>query len=451
MRIFKQLSKATLLDIASLAWPMAFNAILLQSVTIIDLLLVASLGDVSVAAYGLAGAIVAFVLGVQFAIANGTQLVLSRAVGAGIKEKIGLEIASGWVANVGFSLAALLILLLGVEPIIYTITQNVGVAEQAIRYVLVSLLLLFFSSVSQVIAVYFNASKKSRIPLYGFLLEIPLNVACSAILIYGLLGAPELGLEGAAWGSVIAVTVRFLYLTYCFNREKLKGHIAGMSQVCLDSVKSHLDEVIPIVANFIVLLTGQMLFQALFAQLPVTSYAAITLILPWIKIGSLFVNSWAQSSTIIVSQYIGKDDYKLIPLFVMQSKFVTTLISLLMVLGFFLFSCYVSVLYPNLSDETILALTLIAPVYCVIPIFRTNNMFCGNMIRAMGDSYMIVRINVITIWVISLPLCAALIYFDAHLALVFGVVLFDEMLKFFPFEKILRRRLYFYSKKESTD
>ncbi|MGB5444988.1 MAG: hypothetical protein WBM99_05700, partial [Psychromonas sp.] len=72
MQLFKNLSKQNLLDITSIAWPMAFNAILLQSATIIDLLLVASLGDVSVAAFGVAGAIVAFVIGVQFAIANGT-------------------------------------------------------------------------------------------------------------------------------------------------------------------------------------------------------------------------------------------------------------------------------------------------------------------------------------------------------------------------------------------
>ena len=77
-------------------------------------------------------------------------------------------------------------------------------------------------------------------------------------------------------------------------------------------------------------------------------------------------------------------------------------------------------------------------------------MFCGNMIRAMGDSYLIVRINIITQWIISLPLCALMIYLDAPLYVVFGVMLFDEILKWQPFRKTLANRLKFYEKTEQV-
>jgi putative MATE family efflux protein len=402
------------------------------------------LGDVPVAAFGIAGAITSFIIGIQFAIANGTQLVLSRAVGAGNIYDIGLAVSAGWLVNLGFSFIALIALIFGTEPLIHLITHDESVALQAIRYVKISLLILFFSSISQVIAVYFNATKKTRIPLYGFLLEIPINVICSAVLIFGLFGAPAMGLAGAAWGSVIAICVRFLYLVFRFNQERQQGHVAGFNKVKPLTIKTHLDEVIPIVANFMVLLTGQLLFQALFAQLSVSSYAAITLILPWIKIGSIFVNSWAQSSTIMVSQLIGADDYKRIKQLVLDSKWVATLISFLMVAVFYLFSLSIPHLYTQLSQETINALAIIAPGYILIPLFRTNNMFCGNMIRAMGDSYLIVRINIITQWCIALPLCALLIFLKAPLLATFGVILLDEMLKFYSFRSTLMRKLASY-------
>ena len=443
-QLFRNLSKKTLLDITNVAWPMAFNAILIQSTTLVDLLLIAGLGDVAVAGYGIAAAIVAFVIGVQFAIANGTQLVLSRAVGGGDINKIGAEVASGWVANLGFSVVALIFLLFTVDPIIHLISHDPAVAEQAISYVRASLCLLLFSSFSQVIVVYFNANKKSRIPLYGFMIEIPLNVLCSIVLVNGLWGAPEMGLAGAAWGSVAAVFVRFSYLLYRFNEEKLKGFVAGFNVVSRASVKAHLDEVIPIVANFVVLLIGQMLFQVLFAQLPVSSYAAITLILPWIKIGSMFVNSWTQASTIFVSQLLGKSDFKAIPPFVAQSRLIATLMSFLMVIGFYIFSQLIPHMYHNLSSETLLTLAIMVPAYIFIPIVRTNNMFCGNMIRAMGDSYLIVRINIVTLWCMSLPLCALLIYIDAPFIMVFSIIIFDEILKFYPFMRTLRRKLNSY-------
>ena len=438
---FMKLSKKALLHNASLAWPMTCNAILMQSVTIIDLLLIASLGERQIAAFGIAGAIVAFIIGIQFSIANGTQLVLSRSVGAGNKQQIGLVMASGWVTNLGFSILALLTLALISAPIIDALTQDPLVSLEAKSYVYIALLLLLFSSASVVMEVYFNATKKTRIPLYGFMIEIPINILCSFALIYGLWGAPELGLAGAAWGSVIAIIIRFIYLSYRFYLEKNQGEITGFNIINRTKIKEHIQEVVPIVANFVVLLTGLLLFQMLFSQLPVASYAAITLVLPWIKILSMFANTWAQASTIIVSQYIGKKEYSAIPEFVHQSLIVTRLISVFILLAFYTFNSLAPWIYANLSQATLTALAVIAPIYIFLPLVRCNNMFCGNMIRAMGDSYLIVRINIITQWLIALPLCALMVYLEAPLYVVFGIILFDEILKCYPFKRTLEKRL----------
>ena len=444
MQVFKNLTKKTVLDITSLAWPMAFNAVLLQSVTIIDLLLIAALGEVSLAAFGVAGAIVTFIIGIQVAIASGTQFVLSRAIGAGDIKKVGLEVAAAWIVNLAFSLIAMLLLFFGADPLVKAIIADEAVALQAISYIEISLCLLIFSSFSQVIVVYFNSRKNTRIPLYGFLLEIPFNVVCSAVLIYGLWGAPEMGLAGAAWGSVAAICIRFGYLAFRFKQEVDKGRVGGFRSVNFAAAKSHLNEVTPVVSNFAVLLTGQVMFQVLFAQLSVSAFAAITLIMPWIKIGGLFVNAWAKASTIFVSQFIGKGDVKSIKPFVLQSSLVATLMSMVMMFCYFLFSLSLPLIYSNLSPETITALAIIAPSYILIPIFRTSNMFCGNMIRAMGESYSIVRINFVTLWLIALPTGALLIYLDAPLLMVFSIILFDEIMKFYKFRKTLMLTLNSY-------
>ncbi|MDB4836932.1 MATE family efflux transporter [Marinomonas sp.] len=436
-----QFNSSTLKQNASLAWPMTCNAVLMQSVTIIDLLLIAALGELPIAAFGIAAAIVTFILGIQFSISNGTQLVLSRAVGAGDKEKIATEMASAWLINLSFSCFSIVTLFFSAEFIVSLITDNAEVIIQATEYIHISLLLLLLASASVVMVSYFNANKKTRVPLYGFMIEIPLNVVCSAMLINGWFGAPELGLAGAATGSVIAIALRFCYLAFRFRVEGTQGRIGRLSLPIRQELIDHFHEVMPIVANFIVLLTGLFVFQILFAQLSVPAYAAITLVLPWIKVGSMFANTWAQASTIMVSQYLGKKDFDSIPPFVYQSLWVTRLLSIFIALGFLTLSLSFSVLYPNLSTETLTALSVIAPIYILLPLVRTNNMFCGNMIRAMGDSYLIVRINIITQWLIALPLCAFLIYLSAPLYVVFGIVLFDEVLKCYSFRKTLQKRL----------
>ena len=445
MQAFKNLSRQTLLEITTLAWPMAINAVLLQSVTIIDLLLIAPLGEVSLAAFGVASAIVSFIMSLQMAFANGTQFVLSRAIGAGDISKVGMAVAAGLIVNFGFSALFLTALFFGAESLVQLIIADDGAAAQATIYIEISLFLLICSSVSHVIVVYFNSSKKTRIPLYGFLLEIPFNVMCSAILIYGYWGMPAMGLAGAAWGSVAAIALRLVYLSYRFRREVILGRVSGFSRVTLLVAKSHLEEVLPVVANFAVLFTGNLLFQVLFAQLSVSAFAAITLVMPWIKIGGMFVNSWAKSSTILVSQFIGRGENNRIPDFVLQSKLVATLMSIVMVLCFYLFSVSIPSIYTNLSAETLTALAIIAPAYIFIPLFRTNNMFCGNMMRALGEGYLMVRINIVTMWCIALPACALLIYFDAPILMVFGIILFDEVIKSYSFRKRLMDKLASYT------
>ena len=441
MQAFKNLSRKTVLDVTSLAWPMACNGVLLQSVTVIDLTLIAVLGDVSLAAFGVGSAIVTFILGIQMAIAGGTQFILSRAIGAGDTRKVGLEVAAAVIVNLAFTLLAIVLLFFGTDALVHAIIADDTVAVQAISYIKISLWLMVFSSFSHVFVVYFNSCKKTRIPLYGFMLEIPFNVVCSAILIYGLLGVPEMGLAGAAWGSVAAIVIRFAYLALRFKQEVNRGAVSGFGAVNYTAAKSHLVEVTPVVANFAVLLTGQMMFQVLFAQLSVAAFAAITLIMPWIKIGGLFVNSWAKASTIFVSQFIGQGDAKSIKPFVLQSSLIATLMSLVMMFCYFLFSLSLPHIYSNLSAETITALAIIAPSYILIPIFRTSNMFCGNMIRAMGESYSIVRINIVTLWFIALPTGALLIYLNAPLLMVFSIILFDEIMKFYKFRKTLHKTL----------
>ncbi|WOD07783.1 polysaccharide biosynthesis C-terminal domain-containing protein [Marinomonas sp. GJ51-6] len=130
--------------------------------------------------------------------------------------------ASGWVTNLGFSSMALVSLFLLAEVIVTRITDNAVVASEAIDYIYISLLLLVFSSASSVVVCYFNANKKTRIPLYGFMIEIPFNVVCSAVLIHGLWGAPEMGLEGAALGSVAAIGIRFFTLPIDFSKKKAR-------------------------------------------------------------------------------------------------------------------------------------------------------------------------------------------------------------------------------------
>ncbi|MEP1386099.1 MAG: MATE family efflux transporter, partial [Paraglaciecola sp.] len=82
-----------------MAWPLAFNALLVQSMLLIDTFLVAPLGEHPVAAMGIAATIIAFVLGIEIAIGNGVQLLVGRAFGSKSQEDLAIAYRSGLVIN----------------------------------------------------------------------------------------------------------------------------------------------------------------------------------------------------------------------------------------------------------------------------------------------------------------------------------------------------------------
>ncbi|MCI2283518.1 hypothetical protein L3081_09090 [Colwellia sp. MSW7] len=108
----------------ALAWPLAFNALLVQSMLMIDTLLVAPLGELPVAAMGIATTIVAFVLGLEIAIGNGIQLLVGRAFGSDNKAELVVAYWSGLLINVSASLFFLFILTFWDTDLIAVITDD---------------------------------------------------------------------------------------------------------------------------------------------------------------------------------------------------------------------------------------------------------------------------------------------------------------------------------------
>ncbi|MCI2283516.1 hypothetical protein L3081_09080 [Colwellia sp. MSW7] len=90
--------------------------------------------------------------------------------------------------------------------------------------------------------------------------------------------------------------------------------------------------------------------------------------------------------------------------------------------------------YPEIESETQTALMIIAPLYIVLPIIRAYNTVAGNILRALGNSNLVLKIHFVTQWLISLPVCALLIlYFDASIFWAFAMIPIEELLKTIPF------------------
>ena len=432
----------------SLAWPLALNALLMQSMLMIDTLLVSPLGEIPLAAMGIATTVIAFVLGIQMALANGTQLVLSRSVGSGSQALVAKAFWAGFIINVVAALSFFILLTLFDQPLVKMITSNALLHQQITSYLSISKFLILYTAVTQVIIALYNSLGRSKVPFKGYLLELPINAGLSYLLIHGVsligdVGFQGIGVEGAATGSVIAITIRLVYLVVCVKVDSAISLLFKPDRKAfIDNIKRHLIEILPVAANMTILSIGATVYQLLYSQLTIHAYVAIALVMPWIRAGTQFMTAWAHSSAITISQAIGSKKMDGLRKNVDISIDVTVAMSFVCAVCFAGFALIIQDVYPDLEPSTYAALKTIAPLYVVLPIIRGYNTVHGHVLRALGKTTSVFRINFIGQWVISIPLCALIIVgFDGSIFWAFAIQPFEEIIKALPFRHLARRSL----------
>lgn len=418
----------------SLAWPLALNALLVQSMLMIDTLLVAPLGEVPVAAMGIASAVVAFALGIQIAIGNGVQLLVGRASGANNQADLAIAYWSGLFITISTSLIFFFILALFSGELVAAISDNLTLANQAETYISITKYIVLISAYTQVCTAFCNGRGDTKVPLKGFAIELPINAVLSYLLINGIGDIQGIGLAGAAWGSLCAVSLRAVYLYLALRSNKKVDIHYPKKRPFNKEIGTRFAEIFPIAANFFVLSIGATVYQLLYAQLTLYSFVAITLIFPWIRAGTQFPNAWAQASAISISQTMGRQQTQNLQAFTNACIRLGLIISGVIAFLFFALSQSVSFIYPSIEPATQLALMTIAPLYIILPIIRAYNTVSGNILRALGNSHLVLKLHFVTQWLVSLPLCALLIlYWDVSIFWAFAMIPIEELLKTIPF------------------
>lgn len=427
----------------SIAWPLALNALLMQSMLMIDTFLVSPLGEISLAAMGIAATIVGFVLGIQMALANGSQLVLSRAVGSGSD----ISLARGFFAAMSINMITAILFLVLItffdEAIVGVLTQNKQLQNEVITYLDIAKYLLLFNASTQVMIALCNAHGMTKVPFKGYLIELPVNIIASFMFIHGAFGFIGLGVEGAALGSVIAIVVRFVFLSaYLESSRRIKIVRVEFDAKFRHNIALHFKEIFPVAANVTMLQVGATIYQLIYSQLNINAFVAITIIMPWIKAGTQFIVAWSLSSAIMVSQAIGANKLDDLENNINSSVKMAMGISLISMLFFILLSLTIERFYPDLSSDTYTALSVIAPLYILLPVVRAYNTVHGHVLRAVGRTTDVFKVNFGGQWLIGIPLCAYLVIgLDVSIFWAFAIIPLEEVIKLYPFRYIAKKAI----------
>jgi putative MATE family efflux protein len=386
---------------------------------------------------GIAASIAGLILGLLFAFSNGSQLIIAQAHGADNALAVSKGFRSGRFINGLIATIGIVLIFTLAKPLIDVISDTDAMATMAFDYLKVFSIATIGVALCQNITVYFNATGNSRIPFYANIFEMPINVLLSTLFIYGLYGFPELGLTGAALGSAIAVICRTLFLIVFYVRQQAKqgNHKHNRPEKLTRSdVQNHLSYATPIAGTFVSGVMANSLCMLVYAKLGVNQFAALTLLAPWIKVAGHLATAWAQATSIIVGQLLGKKSWGMLDEVISKAWVTSFIISIFMSVSYLGMFYLFEVIYPELQAETVSTLWQFMPILLVIPFIRASNTFCGNVLRAGGDAKHVFKIHAYTQWFVIVPLSFIFVlYLNLSAVWVFGLILLEELIKGVPF------------------
>lgn len=429
-------------DVFLLAWPMTLKAIILHGTLVIDAWLVSALGEISLAAMGLAAAVSGLVLGAILAFSNAMQLRTAQAVGTGDAVFIRSALAAGMTISVMVGFTGFVAVSIGGAPLLKMMAPTPDVAAFAMDYLAVFTLVILGEAVGQCLSSYFNGCGQTKLPLYSFCLALPVNVIASVILIHGLGGTPALGVTGAAIGSVIAVLVQVMFLACKLAAHS--GHLRGVkgwrNANFRQTLTRHLVFSLPIAATFFSAMFATHVCSLIYASLSLNEFVAMTLIAPWIMVAGTLGMQWAQATGIIVAQLLGKKASEEVLVTFLSSAWRGAFIAASAVAAVYLCVCLcASYLYSDLNAETLAVLIGFIPILLLLPFPKGSNAICGNTLRASGDTIYVMHIFVWSQWLFRVPATVlAVFYFNVPAFWVLSLLLVEELVKFPAFH----RRLY---------
>jgi len=192
---------------------------MLQVIT--DLIMVGRISAFAVAAVGLGLQSLMLVFAILTVLHIGTSALLSRFVGAGQMQRASVGLST--LLRFAFSLSLPIMLLW------YFLASNVyvwfGTAPEVIAlgedYVQMLTWMLPFVFVKLVFVTGLNASGNTKTPMKVKIASIILNVFLNYLFIFGNLGFPELGVLGAAVGTVIVNMLELIVYVVLYLRGKM--------------------------------------------------------------------------------------------------------------------------------------------------------------------------------------------------------------------------------------
>lgn len=417
-----------------IALPIAMQSLITSSLNMLDTMMIGKVGELELASVGIANQYYFLYSLLTNALAIGSGVLIAQLWGkkdtVNIKRTLSKSLFYNVVLTIGFMILGLLL----PGKIMSLFSSDTTVIEIGIDYLKIVVISYLFTSITFTFASGLRSIGNTKLPMWGSFIGLIVNGVLNVVLIFGLLGAPKMGIRGAALATLIARIVEFIIVVgVVYSKiDVLKLKFKDMFELP-ESLSATLNKVtLPIFLNEACWAFGNITYTAIYARIGTSAAASIQICSTVMNLFMIVTFGLANAAVVIIGNEIGanREDEA-----ISASKKISSLsIKISIILAVILGLCARPIVsFFNVSAEVKMASEYILYIYALILVFKIyNTVMIIGILRGGGDTTYGSILQAFTLWLIGIPL-AAFAAFALKLP-VYYVVMFamvEEIVKLF--------------------
>ena len=387
--------------IISLSFPIIGGMISQNVVNIVDTAMVGQVGTSALASVGLGSFLNFFCSALVMGLAVGVQTQCARLRGAG-DQSFAIPLNGGLLLSTLISLPLCLILIWQTPYLMTWVTDSATIEKETGLYLQARLTGMVALGANFAFRSYWSAVERTTLYLITLIVMHCSNIFINWVLIFGHLGMPALGVEGAGYGTAISMWIGvFIHFIFAFKHALPFGFLSGLPNkkgwhdLLTMSVPSGIERV------FFAL--GMTIFMTFIGWIGEAELAASNIILNLFLVAILPAMGFGIASATFVAKEIGAQQLAEVP----KWKNLISLWSLgtlcLIGLIFFQFNTEIISLFTEdphpqgLAQSTLFLMLFFLPCEAI-------HMVTYQSLLGLGDNRFVMLLTLGLQWLITLPL-----------------------------------------------
>ncbi len=406
MNIVKE--KSFYIKAAGIALPIAAQSLITIGVNIMDTVMVGDLGEVALSATSLANQFINIFHICCMGLGMGASVLTARFWG--MKDLVSLKKTITIMLRICIALATAFALVTAVAPefVMRIYSPEAEIIEAGASYFNWSVASYWLLGMSLTMTIVLRSVGQAWLPLLTSIIAFFVNIGANYIFIFGKFGAPEMGVAGAALGTLIARAFEFIMIDgYVFFVDKKIGYrIRDLLGKCSDMLREYLRVSIPVLVSDTLLGLGNSAVAIVMGHIGSSFVSANAITTVTQQLSTVFISGISQSSCMVIGHTLGEGDIQRAKTEGNTFLALGTAIGVLAG-GFIMLISPLIISFYNITPETKdIAQELMLAIGLIVIFQSMNSILTKGVMRGGGDTKFLMVADILFLWIVSIPVGA---------------------------------------------